>query len=197
MANPSKDGDAKLRGYRSEFASHASRAAEPSNARENAMLRSPSAGRPAGLITVLVALLAGVGIACSDTSGPLRGISPDTSDAALSWWRRVATVDVTPDTATLAPNGTLQAKAVAYDSRGTVLTGRTVAWASANADVAAVASTGLVTAKSLAQPRFRLRSTASRALHRSRCAPRQTRKHQRWPSPLRPRRAHTRPVRQP
>jgi len=57
----------------------------------------------------------------------------------------VASVTVTPATATLAVGQTVQLAATPKDSAGTALTGRTVTWTSGNPSVATVNSNGLVT----------------------------------------------------
>jgi uncharacterized protein YjdB len=58
----------------------------------------------------------------------------------------VASVTVTPATATVAQFGTLQLTATLRDANGNVLTGKTVSWASSAAAVATVSSSGRVTA---------------------------------------------------
>jgi hypothetical protein len=58
----------------------------------------------------------------------------------------VATVAVTPATATLAVGGTQQLAATPKDAAGTELTGRTVTWTSSDSAVATVSSAGLITA---------------------------------------------------
>src|SRR5690349_18662204 len=58
----------------------------------------------------------------------------------------VASVVVTPATATVPVGGTVQLSATTKDSAGNVLTGRTVTWASSNTAVAATSGSGLVTA---------------------------------------------------
>src|SRR5207245_1111893 len=57
----------------------------------------------------------------------------------------VASVTVTPTPATVPAGQTLQLTATTKDANGNVLTGRVVTWASDNAAVATVDSTGLVT----------------------------------------------------
>jgi hypothetical protein len=57
----------------------------------------------------------------------------------------VASVVVTPDAATIAFAATTPLTATLTDSRGNVLTGRTVTWSSSNANVASVDATGIVT----------------------------------------------------
>ncbi|HEV2150143.1 MAG TPA: Ig-like domain-containing protein [Longimicrobiaceae bacterium] len=57
----------------------------------------------------------------------------------------VATVTVSPGTASIAVGGSVDLAAVARDGSGQVLTGRPVTWATSNAGVATVSSTGVVT----------------------------------------------------
>ena len=56
----------------------------------------------------------------------------------------VSTVDVTPTSATILVNGTVQLTATPKDASGNPLTGRTVTWATSNAAVATVTASGLV-----------------------------------------------------
>jgi uncharacterized protein YjdB len=56
----------------------------------------------------------------------------------------VASVDVTPASASLAPGGTVQLTAVARDGSGGALSGRPISWSTSNAQVATVGA-GLVT----------------------------------------------------
>ena len=57
----------------------------------------------------------------------------------------VATVSVSPSSATVQPGGTLQLTATTKDANGNVLTGRVVTWSSSNQSIAAVNGSGLVT----------------------------------------------------
>jgi len=57
----------------------------------------------------------------------------------------VASVSVTPTSATVPVGSTLQLTATPKDATGSPLTGRTVTWASSNTSVATVSATGLVT----------------------------------------------------
>src|SRR5437762_12034 len=59
----------------------------------------------------------------------------------------VASVTVSPSTASLLVGATAQLTATTKDSAGTVLTGRTVAWTSSDTTVARVSASGLVTGK--------------------------------------------------
>jgi uncharacterized protein YjdB len=63
----------------------------------------------------------------------------------------VASVELTPATATVVIGGTQQLTATLKDAAGNVLTDRTVAWTSDNDLVASVSTTGLVTSKSVGQ----------------------------------------------
>ncbi len=58
----------------------------------------------------------------------------------------VASVAVSPATASVAVGQTVQLAATPKDSAGAALTGRTVMWASSNTSVATVSGSGLVTA---------------------------------------------------
>ncbi|HET7229423.1 MAG TPA: Ig-like domain-containing protein [Longimicrobium sp.] len=58
---------------------------------------------------------------------------------------RVAAVEVSPATQTLSQGGAAQLTAVARDSAGAVLNGRTFTWASSNPSVATVSASGVVT----------------------------------------------------
>jgi uncharacterized protein YjdB len=58
----------------------------------------------------------------------------------------VASISVSPTTSTLQIGGTVQLSAVTRDANNNVLTGRVIAWSSANSSIATVSSNGLVTA---------------------------------------------------
>jgi uncharacterized protein YjdB len=58
----------------------------------------------------------------------------------------VASVVVTPPTATILPSGTVQLQATPTDARGNTLSGRAIAWSSSDESVARVSASGLVTA---------------------------------------------------
>ena len=79
------------------------------------------------------------------TSHP--GLKTDTATVAVTCPVPVATVSVAPPTATVQVGQTLQLSATPQDANGTPLSGRTIAWSSDNATVAAVSASGLVTAK--------------------------------------------------
>ena len=64
----------------------------------------------------------------------------------------VASVDVTPATATIAVNATVQLTATPKDANGNPLTGRAVTWATADASIATVDANGLVTGKAVGGP---------------------------------------------
>ncbi|HEX8946227.1 MAG TPA: Ig-like domain-containing protein [Gemmatimonadaceae bacterium] len=59
----------------------------------------------------------------------------------------VATVAVTPSSATIAVNGTVQLTAKALDAQGNTVTGAVFTWQTSNGQVATVSSSGLVTGK--------------------------------------------------
>lgn len=85
-------------------------------------------------------LLAG----CADSVGT-EPSSPSTPDTARSS-TTVASVTVTPGSASGSVGQSAQFTAVARNSSGTVLTGRTVTWASGNSAVVSVTSSGYATA---------------------------------------------------
>ena len=58
----------------------------------------------------------------------------------------VATISVTPTTATLQIGGNVQFTAVTRDANNNILTGRVITWSSINASIATVSALGLVTA---------------------------------------------------
>src|SRR5207245_10382377 len=64
----------------------------------------------------------------------------------------VATVDVTPATASVQVSGTVQLTATPKDASGNPLTGRTVMWQSADITLATVHANGLVTGKAAGGP---------------------------------------------
>ena len=57
----------------------------------------------------------------------------------------VTTVEVTPPTPSITADETVQLTAIVKDQNGTAMSGRVVAWSSANVSVATVAASGLVT----------------------------------------------------
>src|SRR3989454_1145258 len=64
----------------------------------------------------------------------------------------VASVDVSPATAAIYPNATVQLSATPKDAAGTPLTGRTVTWTTSDTTVATVDVNGLVTGKAAGGP---------------------------------------------
>ena len=64
----------------------------------------------------------------------------------------VASVDVTPATATIAVNTTVQLTATPKDANGNALTGRAVTWTTADASIATVDANGLVTGTAVGGP---------------------------------------------
>jgi hypothetical protein len=74
--------------------------------------------------------------------GALSNVASGTTLASIA---PVATVTLSPASASIGVAGTQQLSATLRDASGNVLTGRAVAWASSNALVASVSSSGLVT----------------------------------------------------
>jgi uncharacterized protein YjdB len=66
--------------------------------------------------------------------------------------RPIASVTVSPPSASIEAGATVQLTATPKDAAGTALTGRTMQWASASATVAAVSASGLVTGVSVGGP---------------------------------------------
>ncbi|HWC73007.1 MAG TPA: Ig-like domain-containing protein, partial [Gemmatimonadales bacterium] len=80
------------------------------------------------------------------------GTFTDTGTGTCHTRAGVASIDVTPTSATLNPGSTVQLTATPRDANGTPLTGRVVTWSSSDTTVAGVSSTGLVTAKAVGGP---------------------------------------------
>jgi murein DD-endopeptidase MepM/ murein hydrolase activator NlpD len=93
---------------------------------------------PARLLLLTVAVACGGG---SDGGGG--GTTPPPPPPAA-----VATVEVSPASASLAISATTQLSATTRDASGNTLSGRSVTWASGNTSIATVNATGLVTAVS-------------------------------------------------
>jgi uncharacterized protein YjdB len=96
---------------------------------------------PARLALACVALLAAAALGCS-TGGPSTG-----SNVLV-----VSQVEISPAGASLILGQTEQFTATPKTSSGTAVSGRSVRWASANATVATVSTTGLVTAVAVGGP---------------------------------------------
>jgi uncharacterized protein YjdB len=106
-------------------------------------------------------------VAIVSSAGRVRGVTPGTtridatvdgvvgSSAITVVPVPVASVSVNLAAATLLVGQTTQATAVARDAAGNVLTGRVVAWSSANTAIATVSGTGLVTAVALGSAAIR------------------------------------------
>jgi trimeric autotransporter adhesin len=109
-------------------------------------------------LTPTIAMVSTTGVVTAVAAGPATiratvetkiGDGPLTVSAPAPVQATTAGVVVTIDSSTLAPGHAAQAKAVAKDAQGNVLTGKTVSWTSSNAAVASVSSTnGVVTAVS-------------------------------------------------
>jgi len=89
-----------------------------------------------------IAIAAGAGISI----GCLANEATEPNGGGAVGPRPVASVSVTPATASLPVGATLQLAAVPEDSAGGALTGRPVTWASSDIDVASVSTSGRVTA---------------------------------------------------
>src|SRR5262249_1268699 len=74
--------------------------------------------------------------------------SPSPRDANFSRFGTTASVRVSASSSSMVVPSTMQATAVARDSRGRTISGRTFTWASTNTAVATVSATGLITADS-------------------------------------------------
>lgn len=86
----------------------------------------------------LPVLSQGIGVLALFALAACRGESPTAPPPP------VASVSVSPPTATVAPGGTLQLTATPEDAVGNPLSGHVVTWSSTNPSVATVSSTGLV-----------------------------------------------------
>ncbi len=102
---------------------------------DNATVATVSAG---GLVTGKVAGTATITATSEGQSG---------TSAVTVIHVAVASVAVSPTTATIVVGGTAQLTAIPKDAAGNPLTGRTVTWASNNVAVATVSAGGLVTGK--------------------------------------------------
>lgn len=72
----------------------------------------------------------------------------------------VASVQVSPTTATIVVGGEIHLQATTLDAGGNTLSGRTVTWSSSNASVASVDSTGLVTGVASSTQLVTIRATS-------------------------------------
>jgi hypothetical protein len=96
------------------------------------------------VILFVVGMAAGAGCTSGD-----RTLGVESGGNVPSFSAAVATVTVSPSSATLAPGATRQFTAVLKDAAGNKLTGILVTWKSSNTSVAKVSSTGLVKAVAL------------------------------------------------
>ena len=88
----------------------------------------------------ITAVAAGSATITASSGGQSGTASVSVTDAA------VASVTLTPGTASLTPGQTVQLSATAKDASGNTLTGRSVTWSSTPSSVTTVSATGLVTA---------------------------------------------------
>ncbi len=93
---------------------------------------------------VVVGAAAGILGGCAEGMGPGNGGGNGGGDPAP-----VASVTVTPSSATVEVGGTVQLSAQLRDAQGNVLTGRSVSWSSDNSNAASVSGTGVVTGESV------------------------------------------------
>jgi alpha-tubulin suppressor-like RCC1 family protein len=100
----------------------------------------PCGGTFAGSFTI-----ANGGGTLSGSSTGSNCLGPNSASVLLNRTVSVASVIVTPATATVAPGGTVQLTATTKDATGSVLAGRAVIWASGTTAVATVSAGGLVT----------------------------------------------------
>src|SRR5438477_126500 len=105
---------------------------------------------PIPVMTVTVAtasstgLVTGVTVGSATITATSEGKSGSATVTVTAVAVPVASVAVSPPTPSLSVGGTVQLTAAPQDSAGNALTGRTVTWASSDATVASVSTTGLV-----------------------------------------------------
>jgi PKD domain-containing protein/Big-like domain-containing protein/calcineurin-like phosphoesterase family protein len=83
---------------------------------------------------------------------PVAGTFADTGTTACHTRVPVASVSVSPSTATVSVGATVQLTATAADAAGNPLSGRTITWTSSDTTTAPVGTSGLVTAKKAGGP---------------------------------------------
>ena len=89
----------------------------------------------------------GVVVAVSNGSATVAAaVGGVSGDAVITVSQRVASVALTPDTASLAPNDTIRLLATPRDANGHVVSGSTMTWSAMDTGVATVDTGGLVTA---------------------------------------------------
>ena len=94
-------------------------------------------------------LLAGVALGSATITATCEGVSGTSS---VTVFVSVATVGVTPTTASVAVGATTQLTATPRDANGNSLTGRSIVWMSGNTAVATVSNSGVVTGVSAGGP---------------------------------------------
>ena len=100
---------------------------------------------PAVATVSAAGVVTGVGAGSATITATTDGKSGTASVTVTTSTAPVATVEVTPASASVPVGGTLQLTATTRDAAGTVLTGRAVSWTSNATGVAPVSATGLVT----------------------------------------------------
>ncbi|MBL8962165.1 MAG: Ig-like domain-containing protein, partial [Gemmatimonadetes bacterium] len=118
-----------------------------------------SAGLPVPGLTYAFTTSA-AGVATVTATGLVTGVAPGNATITVSSSGKTATstvvvsaasggtitrVDVTPSSATIAVNATVQLNGAAYDAQGRVSTAETYIWSTSNASIATVTTSGLVT----------------------------------------------------
>lgn len=99
-----------------------------------------------GVITALTPGTATITVTATAPGNTSFAAATMTEQVTLAVGAAVASVQVTPGTASIMPGTTQQLATIVRDSSGAELTGRAVTWSSSNSAVATVSGTGLVTA---------------------------------------------------
>ena len=108
---------------------------------------APCDGTATGSVTITNA-----GGTLSGSSSGSDCLGPVSTTVLVNRVAPVASVIVTPTTATIGPGGTVQLTATTKDAAGNVLTGRAVTWTSGNTAAATVSASGLVTGVAAGSP---------------------------------------------
>jgi alpha-tubulin suppressor-like RCC1 family protein/uncharacterized protein YjdB len=103
-----------------------------------------TSGNPSVAAVSATGVVTGIAIGSATITATSQGRS-GTATVSVLPPTTVSSVQILPSSAVLAVGGTQQLNATARDSAGSVITGRSVIWSSANLAVAQVSATGLVT----------------------------------------------------
>jgi uncharacterized protein YjdB len=87
-------------------------------------------------------LVEGTGEGTVEVTAEVNGVS---GSSQITVNRPVVDIEISPETATVEVNSTIQLTATLLDANGDVITGRTVNWTSSNSNIASVDNTGTVT----------------------------------------------------